>query len=67
MKVNVNNKIHEVDSTCYLTELLQSLLGDAIQGIGVAVNDNLIPRSQHASYKLQENDRILLIKAAQGG
>lgn len=67
MKIYVNNQSHEIAASSNVLDMMQALLGDGIQGIAVAVNDTLIPRSQHASHILQENDQVLMIKAAQGG
>jgi sulfur carrier protein len=46
--------------------LLQLQLGDT-KGIAVAIQNQIVPRSTWASYALQENDRVTIIHATQGG
>jgi len=49
-----------------LTDLLESL---DLTGkrIAIEVNQTIIPRSQHADYIIQKNDRIEIIHAVGGG
>lgn len=37
------------------------------KGIAIAVNEEVIPKSEWKNYILKNNDRLLLIIAAQGG
>lgn len=37
------------------------------QRLAVEVNREIIPRSQHAEFKLNENDRVEIIQAVGGG
>jgi len=37
------------------------------KGFAVAVNENVIPRKEWDTVILKENDRVLVIKATQGG
>ncbi len=37
------------------------------KGIAIAVNQQVVSRSQWADFKLKENDEVLIIKATQGG
>ena len=65
MKVSINNKEVETDAVTLLqltTEL--SLPG---QGVAVAVNNRMIPRTEWADYALSEGISIVIIKAACGG
>lgn len=65
MHIFLNQQSKEIESytvTQMLTELsIQSA------GIAIAVNQQVIPRSQWDSYVLAENDRITIIRATQGG
>lgn len=65
MKVQVNNKEVDTHSTTLL-ELVTELSLPA-QGIAVAVNNQLVPRTQWNTFRLQENDALVIIKAACGG
>ena len=38
-----------------------------VGGIAVAINETVVPKSQWTSTLLQENDKVLIIKASQGG
>lgn len=66
MKVWVNNKEVEVAPFSTLDQLAVSLEIPE-RGIAVAVNNQMIPRAGWNKHILQENDRIVIIKAACGG
>lgn len=65
MKVQVNSKEMETNSTTLL-QLAQEL-NLPVQGIAVAVNNQMIPRTQWNAFPLKENDSLVVIKAACGG
>jgi sulfur carrier protein len=67
MLVYFNENELEVDSTSNLFSMLETTGLDCQKGIAVAVNNTVVPRFQWESYTLQENDKILVIKAMQGG
>ncbi len=64
----VNNTPHELATNQLLIDLLASL-GQTPQtrGLAVAVNDTVVPRAEWATHAVQPHDRILLIRATQGG
>ena len=62
MKVSINNKEVETDAVTLTTEL--SL---PTQGVAVAANNRMIPRTEWADYALSEGISIVIIKAACGG
>ncbi|MEG1562391.1 MAG: sulfur carrier protein ThiS [Bacteroides sp.] len=66
MKVQVNNKEVETTPPSTLARLARQLELPA-QGIAIAVNNRLIPRTQWDGYCLHENDNLVIIKAACGG
>lgn len=66
MKVLVNNKEVEITPTSTLTQLTTQLKLPA-QGIAIAVNNQMIPRIEWEHFSLQENDHMVIIKAACGG
>ena len=37
------------------------------KGIAVAVNNSVVPKTAWVNFELKENDKILVIKASQGG
>lgn len=61
----VNNQEVET-SYSVLQEFIQSL-DVSIDGIAVAVNNRLVQRVHWDTFILQENDNIVIIKAACGG
>jgi sulfur carrier protein len=63
----VNNLAHEAAEKQPLAELLASLGQAQARGLAVAVNDAVVPRAEWASHAVQPHDRILLIRATQGG
>ncbi|MTI22064.1 sulfur carrier protein ThiS [Fulvivirga sp. RKSG066] len=50
-----------------LFEVLKSQALETKKGIAVAVNDEVIHRTDWETKQLKENDRILVITATQGG
>lgn len=50
-----------------IAELVQLLNMPGTNGIALAVNEKVIPKSEWEKFELKENDKILLIKATQGG
>ena len=63
MKVQVNNKEVEMTPASTLTQLAAQL-GLPVQGIAIAVNNKMIPRTEWEKFSLQENDNLVIIKAA---
>ena len=66
MKVFINGDSSSVDDRFLIYLLKKNHLADQ-KGIAVAVNDQVIPRSNWDQHKLTENDKITVIKATQGG
>lgn len=65
MKVNINNKASETQA-----QNLQELAAELAlpeKGVAIAVSNKMKPRSEWANTPLQENDNIVIIKAACGG
>ena len=67
MEVYVNNKLQEMQGTPNLSDVLDVLNIQSQKGIALAVNNNVIPRTDWPKYQLNPNDKITLIKATQGG
>jgi len=68
LKLSINGEDVEANYAT-LGEWADIELGNAsgIKGIAVAVNDNIVPDSQWASFALHDGDKILVVTAAQGG
>jgi sulfur carrier protein len=69
MNIQVNNKPVAVDEHATLEALVTSLdnIPAGCGGMAVAVNDELVHRTEWAGHTLHEGDQVLIIKAAYGG
>ncbi len=67
MQILVNNKPEELHSGIKLFELLTQLKLADKRGIAVAVNNAVIGRNDWNDYQLNENDKVTIIRPAQGG
>ncbi|MFN5181432.1 MAG: sulfur carrier protein ThiS [Bacteroidota bacterium] len=68
MQISVNGVNKNIESEFLnLEEVLISENIYTSEGIAVAVNENIIPRSEWKKYQIQNNDKIIIIKAVQGG
>jgi sulfur carrier protein len=66
MKIYINQEEKNLNESCSLNQLLESLNVKDI-GIALAVNQSVIPKNSWDKYTLKENDNVLLIRATQGG
>lgn len=66
MKLTVNSKETEVKDECTIAQLADQLALPP-QGVAIAVNNKMIPRTNWAEHVLQSNDSLVVIKAACGG
>jgi len=67
MLVTINNHQVEVVSNKTLKTVLLENDYKQLQGIAVAINDMVIPKSLWEETIIQENDNILIITATAGG
>ena len=67
MEITVNRKEVLVRSSLNLEEYLKASNLSDVRGIAVAVNERVIAKKLWQSLVLQENDKILIIRATQGG
>lgn len=65
MKLTVNNKAVETQAA-NLQQLADELALPA-QGVAMAVNNRMVPRTEWASCPLTEGAQVVIIKAACGG
>ena len=64
--IKVNNKEYQFLASISLQEILETLQ-ISTNGIAVAVNENIITKSDWLTTTLNQNDAVLIIKATQGG
>ncbi len=67
MTISLNNQIQEIEAQTMLFELVFLHVGEKQNGIAVAVNGEVKPKSIWQECSLNENDDVLIIKATQGG
>lgn len=68
MKLKINNQEKQYEeSDLTVQQLLDLEIPHAQNGIAVALNDTIIPKSNWASTSVHENTELLIIKATQGG
>lgn len=65
--VSINDKTYPLPSSQHLAELLAALNIEAEKGVAIAVNNQVVPKTQWAQFLINKNDKIILIKATQGG
>jgi sulfur carrier protein len=66
MQILLNGESREVAGDATLAQLLDTLdLGD--KRFAVEVNEELIPRSEHAAHALAAGDRVEIVQAIGGG
>jgi sulfur carrier protein len=66
MKIEINGKPEEILEKTNLKKLIDSKLKDT-KGVAIAINDVVIPKVQWPEKHLESNDKVLFIKATQGG
>ncbi len=67
MNIYVNDKPTEVKQDTSINSLLKLMNVESSQGIAIGINDQVIPRNEWDLNLLKENDKVLLIRASQGG
>ena len=61
MKVQVNNKEVKITDASTITQLTEQLELSS-QGIAIAVNNKMIPRTEWDKFVLHESDNLVIIK-----
>ena len=66
MRLTVNGTEREIAAGVTVDALLQTL---AVRrdGVAVALNDDVVPRAEHATRTLNDGDRLEIIVAVAGG
>lgn len=67
MRIYLNDSEHDVSDGLTAAALIEAECGTRWEGVAVAVNDAVVPRSQWAQQALQAGDRVLIVQAVQGG
>jgi sulfur carrier protein len=67
MEIILNDIRKKIESNSTLLSFANLEIGSELNGIAIAVNETVIPKSDWTNYLLKENDNLLIIKATQGG
>jgi sulfur carrier protein len=67
MTIYLNDKPYTLSYGNTLSEFLNGLDLDSLEGTAVALNGTIVYRSQWDSVDLKKDDHLLLIQATQGG
>jgi sulfur carrier protein len=66
MKIVINGQERALTASVTLAALLDEL-GMAGQRVAVEVNQEIVPRSRHADFQLNDSDRVEVVFAIGGG
>ena len=66
MKITVNGQEHSFVAPATVGALLD-VLGMAGKRVAVEVNQEIVPRSRHAEFQLNDQDRVEVVNAIGGG
>ncbi|MCL3780847.1 sulfur carrier protein ThiS [Prolixibacteraceae bacterium JC049] len=67
MNIVCNGKTVDLNEGASLYNLLEVTEYATQKGIAVAVNNSVIRKHDWESHQLQENDKVLIVSATQGG
>lgn len=67
MEVFVNQRPYVLPENSTLHSVLDLLGVSASRGFALAVNNEVVPKRRWTAFTLQKNDKIILIRATQGG
>lgn len=66
MQIRLNGDDHSLSAPSTLADLVTQLeLGE--RRYAIEVNDELIPRGEHAEFQLSDGDRVEIVQAIGGG
>ena len=66
MKVILNDSLYEVKEETTLEEFIESL-EIRLQGVAIAINNEVIPKSEWKNTKLTDDMALMMIHAVSGG
>lgn len=67
MEVTVNQEILEIQDNCSIAMLLDQLPHLPAKGIAVALNQQIVAKTEWSDRNLVPGDKVMIIKATQGG
>lgn len=67
MRLKINGEWKDCPDDLSVADLLDELDIEQTRGVALARNDHVVPRSRWADEALEDEDRIEIIRATQGG
>lgn len=67
MTITINKEPKIIGADFGLMQLLKDIKLIDPKGVAIAVNDQVITKDNWEQFQLRENDKIIIIKATQGG
>jgi sulfur carrier protein len=67
LAVRVNDEPRIVAAGATLADLAREIGATERKGVAIAVNDGVVPRAVWPAHALADGDRVLVIRATQGG
>jgi len=67
MEITVNEKSYDLEESCSVEQMLALVLETGARGIAVAINQNIVSKTDWPVHPLSHGDQVILIKATQGG
>ena len=67
MKIFLNNQPETLSQPHSVSQILDHLQLQHTRGIAIAVNNQVVPKARWLEHLLQENDKVTVIRATQGG
>lgn len=67
MVLFINNQRKDIEGEPSIDILLNFLNLESTRGVALAVNDRVVPRSEWENFQVQDQDKITIIRATQGG
>ena len=67
MDIYINSTLQQLERDASIADALTQLNITSQKGIAIAINNNVVPRHEWDTYILQPQDKMMLIKATQGG
>ncbi|AYD47700.1 MAG TPA: sulfur carrier protein ThiS [Arachidicoccus soli] len=66
INIHINERPLEIENHFNVLQLLEKVNAPT-EGIALAINNNIISKSNWQAHFLSENDKVLIIQATQGG
>ena len=69
MEITINNKPKTLEAcdSISVQQLLNLEIPEKQKGVAIAINNTVIPRTEWQHHRVNSHDKIIIIKATQGG